>query len=82
MKALKVFFFLHSGKSVRNISLFHGTFTDRVAISFFEGCISNFGHVLLQHVALLVPAGPAEGDTFPDPNNARGVRVTIERGGQ
>lgn len=50
----------------------HGTFTDRLVISFFEGRFSNFGRVLLQHVALLVPAGPAEGDTFPDPHNAPG----------
>lgn len=28
--------------------------------------------LLLQHVALLIPAGLAEGDTFPDPHNALG----------
>ena len=26
----------------------------------------------LQHVPPLIPAGPAEGDTFPDPHNALG----------
>lgn len=45
--------------------------TDLSSVS-LRGVFPNFGRVLLQHVALLVPAGPAEGDTFPDPHNAPG----------
>lgn len=36
----------------------------------------------LQRVALLVPAGPAEGDTFPDPHNAPGSEGSQWSGGQ
>lgn len=60
-----------------NIFLFHGPFKDCPVISSFEGRSLNcegtfFFPQLLQHVALLAPAGPAEGDTFPDPHNALG----------